>query len=130
MPCNSDYLEPTVREREHQRAANLLVYSLTEMGCKVPNWIKHEAGNIYAGDSRLLPMLCELVSGMSCADRERVVYNARDGRSRDLANWWERHLEADRQRIRDEQLKAERDSLKASGLAKLTRAERRALGLS
>lgn len=34
--------------------------------------------------------------------RDSIVYNAKDPKSRELANWWEQHQEADRIRIEEE----------------------------
>ena len=98
MPCNSDYLNPNHRERQLQRTAKLLIYVCQEMSQPVEPWIDDEAENIYARDTRLVPELCRVLRSLSPEDRERIVYNAHDKRSRDLADWWEEHEKVDKAR--------------------------------
>lgn len=137
MPCNSEYLNPTAREREIKRAATLIVFALEGLGKKVPHDIKRRASDIYGADSirfrkddSVINLLCKTVTNMSDADRERIVYNAHDKTSRDLAEWWETHQEADRKRIAREEAAAAERAARATAKAKLTPAERRAVGLN
>lgn len=102
MPCNSDYLRPSEREREHQRAAKLLAYVCEFTGTETPEWLAKEARDLYAKDERTIPALCTLVTAMTDEVRERCVYNAHHPVSRDLADWWERHLAADADRLTKE----------------------------
>src|SRR5438552_10411770 len=95
MPCDSSYLEPTHSEREHQRAAQLLVYVLGRLSRAAPEWVMHESQNVYACDARLFPLLCDTLRRLDAATRERLIYNAKDRTARDLADWWEDHQQAD-----------------------------------
>ena len=98
MPCRSDYLEPSQRERELQRAAKLFVYACKKTGTTPPKWAVKEAKNIYADDERSVTRLCNKLKAMSAKRRDALVYNARSKTARDLADWWEEHLEADAER--------------------------------
>lgn len=132
MPCNNDYQDPTPNEIQHRRAAKLLLYVYGNQTPEVPapDWIKVQAGNPYADDSRLIPLLCEVLRNLPEHTREYIVYgNPRSKIARDLADWWEDHQEADRLRQQREDLLAERTRLRRQAAAKLTVEERSALGL-
>lgn len=129
MPCRCDYLEPTRREVEMQRAANLQVYLLQKLGKAVPDWLQRQAESMYADDERNVVDLCALLRGMDENLREKIVYNVHDRVARDLANWWEDHQEADRRREAEEAAERQRAEAAKRGLAKLSAAERDALGL-
>jgi glucuronate isomerase len=147
MPCNSDYMNPTGKEVAIKRTATLLVYALTALGQKVPTDIKRRADNLYGADSAtynsdrtdkarptrnddsVVALLCKTVKGMSDDERERVIYNAHDATARDLASWVEEHERADRERLARENAAKERDAARRSAKAKLSPAERRAVGL-
>jgi hypothetical protein len=130
MPCNSDYLEPSNREREHQRAAKLLAYIHERMAIDCPAWITKEAANHYANDERLIPLLCTTMTNMGDVMRDNFTYkSARLPMARDLADWWETHQAADKARVEREQKLEAQATLRSQALAKLTPAERRALGL-
>jgi hypothetical protein len=128
MPCKSDYLEPSPRECAYQRTAQLLVYVLDKLGRRVSAEIRHTAGNVYAGVD-LAPQLCELLNNMREDERDALVYNARDKNARDLADWWEEHQARDQMRQDLEREEAEKETLIKNAIAKLTTAERKALGL-
>jgi hypothetical protein len=129
MPCNSDYLEPSRRERELQRAAKLIIYVSSRLNRKVESWVIKEAKDCYASDDRSVPLLCELLGRLTEKQKNMIVYDARNKQSRDLADWWEEHQEADRLRLKKEEEDKEILRLQKSGLQKLTTSERRALGL-
>ena len=128
MPCRSDYMEPTHKERLLQETAQLYEYALFEMNVIVPADVKAAAKNIYCRKD-FVPDLCELVTNMNDLQRQRVVYNAYHKMSRKLADWWEKHQEADRRRIEQEQIESIRQEIALSALSKLTDAEKKALGL-
>ena len=65
--CNSDYLAPSRREQELQRAARLLVYDCKALGKKPEKWTVAEAGNIYAKDERSVTELCAELKKMDKA---------------------------------------------------------------
>lgn len=129
MPCNSDYLEPTAREQELRRAARLLIFALEAQGREAPDWARSEAENLYAKDERSVTSLCALIKSMGEPERDRIVYDAKSKASRDLADWWEEHQEADRRREEREAAEARREADRRSALGKITEEEKAALGV-
>jgi hypothetical protein len=131
MPCNSDYLDPTNREREHQRAAKLLVYIHERMAVDSPEWIVAEASNAYANDARLIPLLCTTMTNMGDIMRDNFTYkSAKLPIARDLADWWETHQAADKARADRESRADENARLRFEAWSKLTADERLALGIT
>lgn len=102
MPCRSDYMEPTHKERLLQETAVLFAYALNELGEEVPDSVHQAALDQYCRRD-YVPDLCRLVSEMTEDELNRVVYNPRSKISRKLADWWETHQEADRRRLAEEQ---------------------------
>src|SRR2546426_223192 len=98
MPCDSDYLSPTAKERELRQTAILLRYLLEQLKLEVPEWIITQSTDVYASREDLVPLLCDRMKALDDNEIERIVYNAHDKLSRDLADWWERHKEADERR--------------------------------
>ena len=123
MPCNSDYLEANIREKGLQRAANLAVYVTEQLGKKVPPWLAKAADDVYCSDERTIPALCKLLTNMSNKDKEAIVYNSKSKISRQLADWWEEHQLADKERLDEEAEISKIQRLRKSALAKLTKAE-------
>lgn len=123
MPCNSDYLDPTRIEVELRRTAKLLVYVHSRIPFIMGSWVNDEANNQYASDERLVPLLCDVLKHLTPEQTEHVVYDAHSAEARDLANWWEEHQAADREREAREQAEARHAELKRSALAKLTAEE-------
>jgi hypothetical protein len=130
MPCRSDYLAPTAREEELQKAAQLLIYVLNERGLRkqITKNLTHAAGDSYCTID-FVPELCKQLKSMTVDEHERIVYNARSPSSRRLADWWERHQAADRVREQKEQEQVSLTAKKRSALQKLTPEERHILGL-
>jgi len=85
---------------------------------------------IRADRDKYTAMLCSLCKEMTPEQMEKIIYNARNPVSRELATWWEHHQEVDRKREEKERQDAERQELVKSALAKLTPAEVKALGLN
>lgn len=128
MPCNSDYMEPTRKERLLQETAQLYEYALFELNIIISEDVKAAAKDIYCRKD-FVPQLCELITNMNELQKQRVVYNAYHKMSRKLADWWEKHQEADRKRMEQNHIEATRQLLVANALEKLTEAEKKALGL-
>lgn len=101
MPCKSDYMEPTVKERQHRQAAQLLVYVHGKLGQPVPKKLSAAAADIYGGadGEKNMEFLCTLIRNMSEEQRERIVYNGRDPMARRLADWWDEHEAEDAKRL-------------------------------
>lgn len=94
MPCNSDYLDPTTRERELQRAAKLLVFVLECLHEK-PSAAIVEASKDQYCKVDYVAALCGWIRTLTKEQRDAIVYDGRNKTSRDLADWWEEHQEAD-----------------------------------
>lgn len=126
MPCKSDYMNPTTKEKELKETAQLLIYVNNQCGISSPKELVIASQNDYCSDD-YVPELCRMLKSMSEEGIERIVYNARDPQSRRLADWWEKHKAADeaREKLIQEEMKKARD-LK-NGLNKLTDDEREAI---
>jgi hypothetical protein len=115
MPCQSDYLEPTDREKESARVIELL----KEVRGRRFN---HEhPSDVYGVPSRLdadTQALCRW-----CRTHDVTK------QSLELQLWWQRHQKADAARKRREQKKKVEDQARTKALAKLTQRERQLLGL-
>lgn len=99
MPCSSEYMEPTVAERQRKHAAELLVFVKQKLGLSVSKEEKASAKSFYGeGGEKSMVKLCTILRGMTSEEEERVVYDARDPMSRKLADWWEEHQAEDAKR--------------------------------
>lgn len=104
MGCNSDYMNPTTKERELRETAVLYDFALRQVygeHVKPCNKLAAALKTSYPSED-LTEELCSLLRGLDLKKFEEVVYNAREKHSRQLADWWERHLAADDQRIKQE----------------------------
>lgn len=124
MPCNCDHLEPSAQERESSRVCQLLVKFMDSP----PPWVISAAESPYGyiwKANEATRMLCEL-----CAELDdSVIYDGKNPDARKLADWWDAHKIADAKRKEREATEVQRKIDAAAGLAKLTPAERKALGL-
>lgn len=132
MPCNSDYLNPTQRERELQRCAKLYSYALRKLGLTIPAKVTRAANSIYAdGCQDFVPDLCALITGLSEQEKATILDSTRMGL--DLQLWWEEHKAADRRRIAEEKKAAKLKRTRQEALKKvkaaLTPEEMAALGI-
>ena len=135
MPCDSSHMEPTGKERQSKQAAELIVYAanaLTVMGNQtiIPSWISNAAESIYGSSHKvdsLFEILCEMCSNMSTKEQGQIMYDGRNPMARCLADWWDRHQEADAKREAMEKKQKEQVELRRSALAKLTDKEKAAL---
>ena len=130
MPCRSDYMEPNGKERLLQETAQLLVYVRmnTNSGVKVSNKLKSSARDIYCHQD-YVPELCDAIRSLTEEEQARIVYDGRNPDARRLADWWDKHQEADRKRLEEEYRQRQRDELRKQALAKLTPEEVEALGI-
>ena len=132
MPCNSDYLAPTSREKGLQLAAQLFVYFKQKLKEPVGGALQASALDQYCNDDTWTPMLCGRLRDLQRKHPLKfntIVYNARDPMSRKLATWWEEHLKADAQREAKERAEARAAKTREQALKKLTPAEKKALGV-
>jgi len=131
MGCDSSYLEPNRIEVERVRAAKLLCdyFRLQEM--IVPLDVLSAAESPYGGPGDVhIVELCKRLSELNDFERDVLLYtDARDKSRRALAEWWEEHEAADKDRFARDAKVVSDELLRREGLAKLTAEERKALGL-
>ena len=126
MPCNSDYMNPTERERLLQETAKLLVHVYKKQKKKIPGELQDAANDMYCKED-FVPTLCRTIKDMSATEMELIVYNSHDATSRRLADWWEEHMAADKKRISKEESSRKQLALAKKAMSKLTEAELEAL---
>jgi hypothetical protein len=128
MPCVSDYMEPNEKESLLQETAQLLIYVRmnTNSGVKISSRLKAAARDIYCRKD-YVPELCDAISSMTEEEQARIVYDGRNPEARRLADWWDKHEEADRKRLEEEHRRELRNDLRRKALAKLTPEEIEAL---
>ena len=102
MPCNSDYLNQNTKEAELQRAAKLLVILHKKMKKKSPEWVTTAADTYYCTEEKVVPALCEEIRSLTKEQQDKIIYNGRDADCRKLADWFDEHDKADRERIKQE----------------------------
>ena len=131
MPCKGDYLDPNQTEQNQHLVSQLIVFVDGKLGRKTDSKIKKAAEDIYGTGVKLddiVPMLCTTLQSLSKKQENDIVYNARDKQSRQLADWWEEHQKADKQRLQKELKKVNEKKAKEIALSKLTPYERELLG--
>lgn len=132
MPCNSDYLEPRGDEVESQRCAECLVYVFKSINIECPKWIEEASKNVYGNSNKidiLVVSLCKLCTKMTEKEKAAIIYDGKSKQSRKLADWWEEHQEADRERIKEEKQEANKKAARKRALSKLTKKEIEALDI-
>ena len=97
MPCNSDYMEPNTKEKQLQETAILYKFALERNGRHVTDKLEMDADDRYC-TADYVADLCDLIRGFSDLQMDLIVYDGRNPTSRRLADWWERHEQADRER--------------------------------
>lgn len=101
-PCDCSYMEPTAAERQKSAAATLYLWTLKQLGRKIPEWLKDAAEHIYGeGGERAMGELCALLRVYEYLHPdtfENLVYDGRNPTSRKLADWWEEHKKQDQRK--------------------------------
>lgn len=110
MPCNSDYMGETLLEYNLKHTAQLYMYLMFTTNREIDPYIAWVAKGLrpLLQDPKItldktVTLLCEELKQLSPEDRERVVYNGHNRHARALADWWEKHQEADEGRVKSEQ---------------------------
>jgi len=111
MPCNSDYLAPTSKERRLKQTSVNLRWLLGKLNSDVPEQVLIDSNDIYCRDHGQVEKLCDLIKSMTGNQVEAIIYNARDKQARAVADWWEEHQEADRERLAKEYKEKDRQRL-------------------
>jgi hypothetical protein len=106
MPCDSRYLEPNGKETKLKQTAQLLVYVLSSQGKTVSKQLVAASSDIYCRQD-YVAALCAEIRKLSPNQLQYIMYDGHNPKARKLADWWDEHVEADRQRKRyeKEQLK-------------------------
>ena len=123
--------DPTAPEEESKVVAKHLSFIFGLKGKVVPQSIQR-AAHSYRGDiskiDEMTEMLCTLCQTMSEAQREAIIYDGHNPKSRVLADWWENHQMVDAERIERKREKATDVLIRKNAIAKLSTDEQRALG--
>lgn len=122
MPCNSEYMNPTVRERQQRLAAQLLVYVYESLQDIVPEHVRYTAENEYGftkQHDRNMVTLCTLLNLLTPEEQQRIIFDGRKPMARKLAEWWEEHRTEDSNRALIE-LKNKKDAETAAEFFKNT----------
>jgi hypothetical protein len=129
-------MEQNDLEKFVQETAQLVKYVKKKMGLPIGTLERHADtyypfNYIKRGEADVLTAnLCSLLTDMKGKVRDEIVYNGKDKTSRRLADWWDAHQEADRKRVAAENAEIKRKALKEQAVKKLTKEERKALGIS
>ena len=121
MPCDASYMNPNEKEKNSKQVAEFICY-LLDTG-KFEGWYNgsrvdeyRKAATDYYGDADLLDemtaFLCKLIEHMNDDMKEAYLFNGRSKMARRLADWWDDHTEADRQRRKKEMLAEKREKVK------------------
>lgn len=132
MPCDSSYMEPNQTEKNRVEVSQFLVFVFGKLGKEVSKNIVNAANSQYGEDvdlDEVVALLCSTIRKMSKKQLENIVYDAHNGTSRRLANWWEEHQKADEERILHYNKKLEEQRKRKNILKKLTDEEIKFLGL-
>lgn len=129
MPCNSDYMEATQAEENSREVAQHIVWLAGKLNLPVEGFISKAANEYYGDVTKLNTMTQKLCAMCQLPYAENHIYNGRDKDARKLADWWDKHQEADRKRLEKELAKANDEKARKKALQKLTAHERELLGL-
>ena len=100
MPCRSDYMEPTDRERESVRVCKHLQHLSRVLQQPLPGDVRVGVQTMYGNVDQLdahTALLCELMGLHEEVITKRVV-ELKKLEDLSLLEWWVRHQEADRKR--------------------------------
>lgn len=134
MPCNSDYLSPTIREEETRKIIDLYLWIESHFKSKPDQKAeKYESSNkIYftrKESDYFTNLLCKRCTELAKQKQLEKLLNQPNKSSRALANWWEDHQEADVIRKSVEDRKKKDSEKRKRILSKLTNEERKFLNL-
>ena len=123
MPCNSDYMEATGKERQMSRVACLL----DELAGKQWDKSAYDGYHKAVYSQGLGKAQCDAMVDKLCRKCQAIDVTKQ---SLELQLWWRDHQAADKARIEMELEMAETTRKKSEALSKLTAYERKLLGLS
>jgi len=116
-------MEANARETESRVVAKHLIYILPIMGKELPKGVKKASTEYYGNTQKLdewTALLCATCKELEADERlaDEYLWDGRNKHARDLADWWERHKEFDRQREAEEN----KEDLKLKALSVLAQA--------
>lgn len=130
MPQQADKL--TKNQAETMKVCQLLLYVQGKIeGMMLPMWIRWNATTDNPDTSRLyhaINTLGRICKDMTQHEQARIIYNGRDAEAKRLADWWDTLQGLDRKQRIEEKRKSQIAKTRKRAVAKLTRAERNALG--
>lgn len=101
MPCDCSHLEPRYYEKESRKVAQLIVYVTDNLGLETSKEAKEASQHIY-GDEEMIHQftaeLCRLCKEMTDEQAAKIIWDGRNRQARRLADWWEKHQAADKQK--------------------------------
>ena len=110
-------MEPTALELESSRVARLLIYVYSQLNTEPPEELPFNLDDLVkAGQSYGLPPqyldiavkeLCLLRRSFTKRQENTILYDGRNPQARELADWWDKHEEADNQRLMENARKIE-----------------------
>jgi len=131
MGCNSDYMKPSFGEVNKRKVCEHLIYVAKRYSMKsgLHQAVVDGAASIYGPSSislrQLTAVLCNMLNNI---EPERINSDLSISGIM-LALWWAEHVEADNKRMEREVEIQALSKRKADALAKLTLADKEALGL-
>lgn len=135
MPCTSDgYPEPSAQQYDRQLAAKLYVFAAPFLNASVTTAMKRRAADDMQLDDAAVQALCGLLT-KHCPDNPAfaVTYSRMKHTDEvtyfELRLWWAKHKVADAARREIEAKLKTAIQLRQEALAKLSAAEREALGI-
>lgn len=130
MPCYDGRPPQTETEARINKAVNLLKDTLDLLGREVPELVKSQWSNGYPNDRRIEPMLCELLGGLTQADRDLINASGKFW-VKDLNTWWVQHQIQDAVFAgKESPFPVQQQQMKDAAIKKLTRVEATLLGLT
>lgn len=96
MPCYSDYMAPTAKEKYCTETAQLLRYVMRALNY-FPVSISEVEKSIEDPYSKkdYTAILCSIIRQMNTDELNTVVYDGRNSAARALADWWDEHQKVD-----------------------------------
>jgi len=103
MPCQGPSDSECAQERYNEELQVMLSYLLDKINSDnnliipklIADFLKLSGYSLMANFPTVHEYICDRISELNKIQLDRIVYNARDKNSRDLANWWEEHSNHD-----------------------------------
>lgn len=130
MPCNGDHMNPNQREKDSREICRHLVYLHKYNDQRIPQWAKEGAKNLYGAQNTDFDVQVSKLCKILKKTHEDFIYNGRCPKARKLADWWDRHKKADKEREKKENLQRIKIDIYRKMKAKFTDEELEALNIA